>query len=233
MNNTKLVMPGVIDLVAIERVEMVMQRELTEITTLATEAQGLSATVAALEARVREERIDPETALWMYVRLQAFLADLREEAEQEAAVIVEAARRDAERIRRGGKPFALSFTGALAARRARADLEEPIRWIPASIGPSAAPATVVTVTAHTPTVIEAPVVASAPEPEHFPAPAAAATVLGEGLIDPLAGTTDEQFWATVDAQPWWRRRRKVASTSAVLQTAAALAAVAAVAIHFA
>jgi hypothetical protein len=105
--------------------------------------------------------------------------------------------------------------------------------MPESIAPPAAPATVATARAHTPAVIEAPVVASAPEPELFPAPAAAATVAGEGLIDPLAGTTDEQFWATVDSQPWWRRRRKLASASVALQAAAALAALAAVAIHFA
>lgn len=246
MQDAKLVMPNRIDLVEAERVESEMQREFTEITALAIEARDLGRAAAELDIRVREQRVDPETALWMYVRLRTFLVALRDEAEAEAAMIVEVARRDAERIRRGGSPLRISFAGALGARPARPEPEPAIRWAPA---PALAAAPVVTIDLVALEQSETPIPS---------APAAATTVPGISLHDPLVGMpapgssddldalddsrgdadreqseTDTEFWATVDAQPWWRRRKKIVSSAVVLQVAAGLTAAVAVAIHFA
>ena len=249
MKDTALVLPDRIDLVTIEKIETRLRREYDEVRKLGELSRDLRSTAAELERRAREERVDADTALWMYVRLREFLAEVREEAESEAVMVVEVARRDAEQIRLGTRTATpLPFSGA---RRSRVGAPEPapaIRWAPAPGVPGPPTAVeLVEPTALEPVDIDLPALEATEPPVSVEAEAAApaevvvpVTVSGMSLVDPLAPAgpveiteADAEFWATIDAQPWWRRKRRhAASTAAVLQVTAGIVAAVAVAVHF-
>src|SRR5262249_19530221 len=76
LEHAELSRPVRIDLVEAEAVEAHIELADCEITRLRDQAAFADSTARKLEARVADERVDTDTAIWMMTRFQAFLTHL-------------------------------------------------------------------------------------------------------------------------------------------------------------
>jgi hypothetical protein len=246
MQSTELVPPKPVDLVAADEVEPVLVAEHDRLLELAARAVELRVEAADAEARLAQDHVDRDASLWMLVRFQRFLAEIRDEAEADADARLTLARREAERIRRARGGRDVSFVGALGvSSKAWFDIDLPVieaseanslRWLapppspPATLAVRATPVMAVERVALVETR-RAPIAIARLEPsartsEERPA-AANATSLPQVAVPSAA-----EFWPEERARIPWRRRRPV-SASAALKVGGGVAALLALVVHFA
>jgi hypothetical protein len=234
--------PRQIDLLAAERVDAIIEHECRELANLRNRAMTATATAADLERRLADERIDPDTAGWMLVRMQRFVRDLVAEDGSETSAILATARRDAARapqLTNLSVPVVDAVRPRLPdvpmddqADRAIADSRTTVRW-----AATFADATSSIPTASVPTARPAMVSAAPSEVvvAHDPAPYAAAPVVPVSIApSPESGpamAAEPDFWP--DGMKQSRRRRfRRPSVAATLEVSAASAAVLAAIVHF-
>jgi len=224
--------PAVVDLVAIEAVDALLENAQRELAALDYRAREVTALAAKLEAQARDEGVHPDVAVWMLGRFSTFLDIMRDEGHAEAAAIVEHARRIA--AQRLAPPLRLSFEGAWSTRKVRVNAEPKLCW-------NAPP--------HSLPVRESlGVTITLPEPEPKLEPASPAPVAPTSAVqvtlEPPA--TDFDFTADADAEVvpaperefwpeaeeprrWWRRLH--IGTAAALTVSAILLVVLAVVVQ--
>jgi hypothetical protein len=243
--STTIDRPVVIELLVLEEVEAAVGAAENELATLQARARAARATAERLEAQLRAQGADPDTADWMVMRLRQFVEELLCEGEEEANLVVARARRIA--AMRGGAEAPWVF-GALAVRNDRMAPPLVVRWRAPEPALSVPPAPAVrapAVTAAYPTVMgpTAPVVpdripGSARQTgplEHLDAPAdldmATMSADGAPVSDPLGPHTERDFWPEPrDAAPFWRRRPRV-TVASTLTVSAGIAVLAAIAVQ--
>lgn len=247
LEQAELTRPSRIDLVAAEAVEASLELAEHDLMRLRADVVEVVAKAQVLEARLVDERVDPDAATWMMMRFQLFLARLRSEAEAELDAVRAAATREAARIRARGASPSSGFHRAIGAPssvwfdeladRAVADAERWISWNAVDV-PARRPAPN---TRHTTVVIRAEPVVAEPADVDPEVVSDHGDVFGDlgalGSPPPSAdpATTDGDteatpFWAEQKPEPWWRRRRP--SKATVLQTGALGVVALAACVHF-
>ena len=91
----RLAPPEPIDLVSADEVERLISSTDEELAALDREAVAALAAADEAEAWMRSAQVDEQSSTWAMVRLQRFLAALREEAERDSETVVELAQRRA------------------------------------------------------------------------------------------------------------------------------------------
>ena len=225
MESLEFARPRQIDLLAAEHVDAIIEHECRELATLRSRAMTASATAADLERRLVDERIDPETAGWMLVRMQRFVRDLVTEDESEALAIMATARRDAVRAR---LPEGLMDD---QADRAIEDARATLRWT-ATLAPSTSSIPMSSVAPAPPAMMAAAPATADAAPEPAPrtqAPVIVALPPDSELVSAMAAAPD--FWPD-DVKRSRPRRFRRPSVAVTLEAAAAGAALLAVVVHF-
>jgi hypothetical protein len=219
-----LLAPAAIHCAPADEVAGVIDRVQEELGRMRQQLTETERDTAEVEARLAAEGIDPIAAIAVARAVPRFLADLREEAEDQAMALVLAAQAEARAMRRSADPRDALFEARLGHWRrlvARTPVTEPeLSW-----RPQAPPA-------HDVSVLPAP----SPMAPDTSGPVLEAEA--GGVVESPVPETDhaesEDFWAGVDAADARRTRRWTVVTRVGALRAAAVACVAAaVAVHFA
>jgi len=220
MVELKLEIPKPVEVIDAPDLFVRMAREHAELVVLANRARALHALAVETESHLNAHPFDAEIAEWMLMRLHQQLADWRDEAECEVQALLFVANSSAARIVRGGRSLPRSCSGALAARRRRvvpaADL--PVRW-----------------TAEPTTAEPEPIVellldrTTAPVDVPVSSTDTAIEAAAESSLSALS-VEDRDFWP--HEVPRRRRLGGRVSKALILQTLAAMAVLAAVAVRF-